>query len=64
MSGADGVVKAVEFLLSPETPLWVKIAIFVGLAVAIALWWTRPLWHDLQTPNAGEAERKARPPFD
>ncbi len=63
MSGADGIVKAVEFLLSPETPLWVKIVIFVGFAVALALWWARPFWHDLQTPNETR-ERKARPPFD
>ena len=56
-------MKMLELLLSPDTPLWIKlgaIALLIGIVVA---WWTRDYWQDLHTPDNTSDERKARPPF-
>ncbi len=52
-----------KILLSPNTPLWVKlivVALLIGAAIA---WWTRDYWQDLHTPDKTSNKRKARPPF-
>ena len=53
----------IKILLEPDKPLWLKVGAVIVIIALLVAWWTRPFWHDLQTPSKTERERKARPPF-
>jgi hypothetical protein len=56
-------MKALEILLSPETPLPLKLGAAALLLGAVVAWWTRDYWQDLHKPDDVPDRRQARPPF-
>ena len=56
-------MEPLKILLSPDTPLWLKIGAAMFLIGAVTAWWTRDYWQDLHKPDQVSDKRKARPPF-
>jgi len=54
-----GLLKA---LLSPDTPLWLKLGAMALLIVAVVAWWTQDYWQSLVAPDKKSDKRQARPP--
>ncbi len=56
-----------NYLLSPDTPLWIKISALVLAIVlgggSLVVWWTQDYWQNLNTPDQKSGKRQARPPF-